>query len=160
MKQFIEQIENHRKYAIYNYTYKYIKDIIWDDEKNSKYGNDRKGYETFTEENDISVSFAGIDSLRTVYDMNNNIQSYIIETKEEINHPLLEIIDIFNKAIDEFCKIVGSVDSETLRWWLDKELDTSPRDVNSYMYAVKQLDRMVDDYDNYDDFRQFIDKIK
>lgn len=160
MKQFIEMIESHRKEAIYNYSYKYIKEIIWDDEKNEKYGDGRVGYEIFTQENEVSVSFSGIESLRKVYDMDNNVKSYILETKKEVNDPLMEIIDIYNSAVDYFCNKLGSTDSKILRWWIDSNIEVNPREVNSYLSAVKELNSYLIDYEIYEDFRLFIDKIK
>lgn len=159
MKQFIEMIESHRKEAIYNYSYKYIKEIIWDEEKNEKYGDSRVGYEIFSSTSG-RVEFSGVNSLRCEFDKDNNVKSYILETKKEVNDPLMEIIDIYNSAVDYFCNKVGSTDSKILRWWIDSNIEVNPREVNSYLSAVKELNSYLIDYEIYEDFRLFIDKIK
>ena len=77
-KQYLTLVDNHRVEAIYNNSYRYIKDIIWDDEKNIKYGNTRKGYDKYKSESKGYMSFSGEVSLRYGTTLKNHFLSYLV----------------------------------------------------------------------------------
>jgi len=157
---FLQEIEEHRGEAIYNTTHRYIKEIIWDDEKNKKYGDTREGYERYKRDSNGYMSYSGVVSLREETDKDNNIIGYMTEQKRQTNEPLKEIQEIYDRAVDKFCELVGgSSDSKVLKWWLDDNIHRDTQ-ANTYMYGVKSLEEYLDEYSWNEEFKEFIDKIK
>ena len=158
---FLNEIESHRTDAIYNYEYKYIKEIIWDDVKNEKYGITRAGYDKFKNEEPGYMTYSGETIIRTNIDRDGDVLGYMTETKRKINDSLNEIFEIYVRALDRFCELVeSSEDTSTLKWWLDKKIHIDTMEANTYLYAVKKLETFLYEYNECPEFKTFIDKVK
>lgn len=158
LDKYLKDLESHRTEAIYNYSYKYIKEIIWDDEKNEKYGDSRLGYDKFRKDVRTSVSYSGVTSLREIT-IDNGIVGYISETKNQINYPLLEISEIWKSAREEFIRELGATDTRAIDFWLDDKIYIDYTEANSYRSAIMELKDIIKDYNYDEDFRFFIDKL-
>ena len=158
-KQYLTLVDNHRVEAIYNNSYRYIKDIIWDDEKNIKYGNTRKGYDKYKSESKGYMSFSGEVSLRVETDKDNNILGYMIEEKKQINEPLLEIYKIWDDSKKSFFELLGASDPSLLEYWLDDKINVDIRCPNSFKGAIKELYDIIEEYNLNSDLKRFLDKL-
>jgi hypothetical protein len=157
----LDKLMDNRLEAIYAYSYMYIKEIVIDEEKTAKYGTERSGYEQFKQNEPGWVKVAGETSLRS-HIINDEVVGYVVETENVVNTKLGVISDIYEEAKQEFFRLLGVTDPTLLEYWLDTQIEIDFRQANSYMYAVKKLDRMLVDYFNEDEveFRAFIDRLK
>jgi len=161
LKEFLEECKEHRIEAIYNYDYRYIKEIIYDDELEKKYGNSRTGYEKFKNNEPGNMSYSGEVSLRTRVDKDDNILGYMTERKLNNNDKLNTIFEIYKNAEIRFREILKITSPETFDYWFynlgwtDEHLD-----VNNLINKIKRLERILFDYNEDMEFRNFINKIK
>lgn len=158
LKYLLTGAEANRKEAIYDYTYSYIKEIIFDDVANEHYGNTRTGYEKFNS-NEKSVSYSGENSLRTVT-VDSEIVGYVLETKRKVNEPLLDMKKSYDDAKEEVLRLLEVKDREAFLYWLDERYYVDPFQANSYTSGIKDLIMLVADYQEDEDLRKLIDKIK
>jgi len=151
---------------IYNYKYQYFTatphGMRSDDEKNHKYGTKRDGYEQLRlDEKNISVSHAGVVSLRTITDRdrNNAVIGYITEEKLSDSGWKDEISKLADECFNELCSELDVKDEESFRYFLFNDLGL----FKDYELELQsKLDKMVhvyNEYNNDEEFRAFIDKI-
>lgn len=160
MLKYIEQINGHRIEAIYNTSHRYIKEIIWDDDKNLEYGDTRKGYDRYKRETQgYDMSYGGVTSLRTETDRDGNIIGYMTETKKQVNEPLLEIAKIWEESKKGFFEILEINDPEPVEFWISDKIEINYRCPNSIRSAVYELKDMIDEYFFDESFKKFIDKL-
>lgn len=148
----------YRTDAIYNEQYRYIKEIIWDDEYQEKYGITRKGYERFKDDHPGSISFGGKISLRSV--TNNGTVKYFTQEKKEYNTSLSEMINIYEESKDKMYEILNVKDINTFDYWFDDYTDFSFHCPNVIIDNIKELEDIINKYNTDDKFKTFIDKIK
>lgn len=159
LEEFNLDIENNRIEAIYNYEYQYFKSMIPDTEAQLKYGNERSGYEKYKQEHiGMDIGHSREQSLRIV-SKDGVIEGYIVETKRTVNTKLGILSDAYNNARAKFAEILGCTDTKMLFYWLDENISISYNEANSYMYAVRKLDSLLNDYYNDEDFKEFIDRL-
>jgi len=157
LKKYIEMFEPHKLEAIYNKEYRYIKEIIWDDELNSTLGSTRKGYEKFDKG---LVSYSGEVSLRTVT-KEGNIVGYITETNLTSNVKSSMFREFYQMAKEETYRILDVKDKESFDYWLeDSGKGISFEGFNHYINGIKSLENVIEEYIEDEDFRRFLDKIK
>ena len=157
--EFLNKIENHRTEAIYNKEYRYIKQIIYDDELQEKYGSTREGYERYKRDLSGYASYSGEIDLRVQTDRDGVILGYFTEAKKKVNDPLSEIEKIYEDAKQEFFNILGCTDTEALEYWLSDKIHINPMEANSYLYGVKKLEIILKDYEEDEEFKVFLDKL-
>lgn len=164
MKDILDELETLKSNSIYNYEYKYIKEIIWDDERNSKYGNDRNGYEKYKQEDtNTYITFSGKTSLRIVEDRTTGeIVGYIAESecKDKSEKRIYELRDLAKK---EFYNALGVTNISEFEFWYNEYYGTCDFRNSSYTIVfnqIKQLINIVKRYNEDEDFKKFIDKIK
>jgi len=157
LQKYKDMYKPHKLEAIYNKEYRYIKEIIWDDELNKTLGNTRGGYEKY---NKGYVSFSGETSLRTVT-KDKEIIGYITETNLTSNVKWSLFREFYVLAKKETYKILEVKDIETFDYWLENSGNSlDNRDYNSYIMAIDSLESIINDYKEDKTFRKFIDKIK
>jgi len=161
--QYLENCKPHRTEAIFNKEYKYIKEIVWDDDLNEKHGSTREGYEQFKAENPGYISYGGEVDLRTWYDHNGEVLGYLTETKKTSNDNYVILKKQFEDAKDELYRILDVKDRENFNYWLEEEvpLHTSFRlDTNNVIENICELENIITKYKEDEEFKNFLDKIK
>lgn len=166
LNEILEQMNEVRVEAIYNKEYRYIKEIVWDDEANKKYGTSREGYEQYQKDNtNLYATFTNIESLRRMQtrDANKTDVKYFIEAKREVNTQLGQMFDLYNKARAELVKILNVKDEEAFNYYIDEHVIGSGDfrlGANELKSRVTRLIQFVDDYNNDEYLKRVIDKIK
>ena len=161
LKEFLEECDEHRLEAIYNYDYRYIKEIIYDEDLEKKYGNTRKGYEQFKKNELGTISYGGDVSLRTREDKEGNIIGYMSEKSLKNNDKLNMIAEIYERAELKFREILGVTCPESFNYWFDSlGWYDEKLDVNNLINRIRQLEGILTSYKEDKEFRSFIDKIK
>ncbi len=161
---------NQLKYEkIYNYEYSYFtktndglkKDIS----SNDKYGNDREGYEQWSQDNpDKSMSYSGVTSIREMSNRKTGeILGYMFEKKLNDNIWLKNIKVLFEKAWKEFCQELNINDSKAMDYFLFNDISYDFRD--SGQEIINKFRILLDVIEKYNDpeeldFKKMIDKIK
>jgi len=160
LKEFLEECDEHRLEAIYNYDYRYIKEIIYDEDLEKKYGNTRKGYEEFKKNEPGTMSYNDT-YLRTRRDKEGNILGYMSEKALKTNDKLNMIAEIYERAELKFREILGVTCPESFNYWFDSlGWYDEKLDVNNLINRIKRLEGILTSYDEDENFRSFIDKIK
>lgn len=160
--KFLEETKQYRIPSIYNYEYRYIKEIIWDTEKQELYGSERAGYEKYKQDNlRTNVSFSCVHSLRTCT-LDNEIQGYIVESKKSTNENFNELYNIYNKARTELYTILDVKDKESFDYYIDEHVITSEFNLseNSIISRIKTLEKLIKEYNEDEYFKKVLDKIK
>ena len=179
MKSYLKDIQSIRKDNIYNYCYKYWtgdeNGMRLDVHMNNKYGQDRKGYEqykndsvvlpdgTLSEPGQIDVSYSGVTSLRTVTDRKTNkVIGYITETKLSDNPARDEAKIIFGKQLQAVMNHLEVHDVQSFMYYINQNMPQMDfrNSVDTYLNKVRYLLELVKDYNDDEEFREFIDKIK
>lgn len=159
-QEYLDKAKENKIESIYNYEYKYIKEIIWDTEKQLKFGNKREGYERFNTK-DKSVSYSGVSSLRTVTDSANNspVIGYVLETRLTQNDAYLRMKEQYDLAKNKLYKILEVKDTESFDYWFEQIIGY-PSSENSILSHIREFGNILEQYANDDEFRKFLDKIK
>lgn len=165
--EFLENCKPHRVEAIYNTEYKYIKEIIWDDEANEKFGSSRTGYEKFKNDKDYSgsMSHGGTTDLRVRTDKDGNILGYMTESKRTNNDNYEHMLKQYELAKAKLIELLDVKDLTNFEYVLE---EFSPFRVsmrmgaNETIDAIEGLERIYTMYNHPDEteFKDFIDKIK
>lgn len=166
---FLKQAEKIRHENIHNHKYVYwIKTpngMRLDDESNHKYGDTRKGYEQWKNENDNLVAgYSGNVYLRTIETRtpNKKLVGYITEEKLSDEPWKNEIKDLSKQCFEVLCSELGVKDKETFEYFIFADIDACRGFETDAELKIK-LEAMVDVYDKYNDdehFRKLVDKIK
>jgi hypothetical protein len=165
LAKFLEETKQYRIPSIHNEEYSYIKEIIWDSAKQSKYGKERSGYEEFKQDslkNGLNIGFSGIHSLREVKDKHDNIIEYVLESKKTENNNLNELIRIYNDAREELYTILDVKDKETFDYYVDYNIIEGyfRLEANTIIDRLKDLEKMINEYNSDEFYKRYIDKIK
>jgi hypothetical protein len=160
LSEFLENIKPHRIEAIYNKEYRYIAQIIWDDELNEKYGSKREGYERFKSEQPGYVTHSGEIDLRVWRDHNGEELGYMTETKLNSNESYKIINEQFHGALKKTKEILDVKDHEAFDYWLNNEVNSTFRGPNECISAIKRLQSIIERYNEDMEFRAYLDKIK
>ena len=161
LAEFLENCRIHRVEAIYNYEYRYIKEIIYDDEFNEKFGSTREGYENWKKEKTPGgISFSGEVSLRTVTDK-DKIIGYVSESKRRENTSYMEMKKQFEEAYSKMCEIINVKDKSSFDYWFESSgYKHNITEANKFILAIEKLEELIFIYDNNSKFKKLIDKIK
>lgn len=161
LQEFIDNCQKERIEAIYNAEYKYIKEIIWDDEKNNQYGTTREGYENFKQDNNGSISHSHEIYLRENKDIKTKeTLGYLIESKRTSNDNYNIMYDNFKKAKEKFIEMLEVEDTEAFEYWLESYTSIYLAKANEIINSIKTLDNILIKYNEDKEFKRFIDKIK
>lgn len=169
MTQPFENLYNSVKSIIkinsYNYNYEYYKKtpngMILDIPTNHQYGSTRDGYDSWKKDNiELTASYSGITSVRTLTDRSGNIDGYILETKlpDRVWH--LELKEKYNEVFLEICKIMDVIDTESFRYFVENDVELSKDFGTSVMNKLRHLINVCERYDYDEDFKKLVDKIK
>jgi len=147
-----------------SYKYKYLKEIIEDEEFNEKYGEEREGYEKFRKDLDVSVYYSGEFSLRKVESRNStnsassHIPDYIVEQKIVV--PISsKSRELFLKAKEIFIKELNIKDLKTLEMWIQEYGDPSYDPRGFYSSIVLAFIKTIEEYKECEDTKYYLDKI-
>jgi len=166
MASFLTECQDHRIPSIYNTKYRYVKEIIYDTAAEEKYGTSRAGYDEWknTKKYDQSTSlgYSGVTSVRTLSDYKTGeALEYILETKETTNDSLTKMLNILEKAEEEFYKILKVTSFDTFNFWFSDQYDMMGRlEANGIISRIEKLESIIRDYNEDEEFRDFINKIK
>lgn len=159
-KPFLDECHKHRIGAIYDVNYRYIKEIIWDDETQDKYGVTREGYEKYKDEHTGQYSYSGMASLREVKH-DSGETTYFIEEKRPVNSELSYIINQYELAKAKLFEVLEVKDIKTFEIFLTEYKDLYfTKDVNTIISNIKGFENFLSEYNNDADFKRVIDKIK
>jgi hypothetical protein len=164
--EFLENCKPHRIESIYNKEYRYIKQIIWDDELNEKFGSTREGYEKFKNDRSIpgNMSYGGEIDLRIRYDRDSGLPlGYMTETKLTSNESYKIMQEQFDNALKKTKEILDVKDEESFMYWLNNERPPFGgwrRGANETISAIQHLEKIIKDYNEDEEFKSFLDKIK
>jgi hypothetical protein len=133
-----------------------------DDEKNHKYGESRKGYDQWNEDNPShTASYAGVVSLRTIDDRDNGRKvGYITEEKLSENR-WSEISILVDDCFIALCRELNVKDNENFKYFITTNFDYF--DDGGRMELLDELEVMEQIYVNYhndEEYKRFIDKLK
>lgn len=157
---YVDECHKHRIGAIYDVEYKYIKEIIWDDCAQEKYGKSREGYEQYKSENPGQYSYAGMVSLREV-NHSSGETTYFIEEKRAVNSDLSDIVKQYELAKAKLYEILEVKDVQSFEIFLTEYKDLYfTKDVNTIISNIKGFENFLSEYNNDPDFKRVIDKIK
>lgn len=162
LKDFLDSCKPHRVESIYNKEYKYIKEIIWDEEKNNKYGNTRKGYDSYKQEIEGTASYSGEIELR-VTKKDGQIVGYFTETKLSSNEHLNLIFVQYQLALEKTKEILKVKDKNSFMYWLTNErppFGGFKMGTNEIVGAIQNLESIIRDYNEDEEFKRYLDKIK
>jgi hypothetical protein len=164
--EYLNNCKPHRVESIYNKQYRYIKEIIWDDERNEKYGNTRAGYDRFNQEDSLNglMSYSGEIDLRVLNDRETKEPLlYMTETKCSSNESYMIIFEQYQHALNKLQELLEVTDTESLNYWLNEcrpSFTNYSRGANETISAIQSLEEIYNDYNEDEEFRSFIDKIK
>lgn len=162
LSQYLENCKKHRIESIYNIEYRYIKEIIWDDEANNKFGNDRTGYEKF--KNDFNypgdLTYSGLVDLRVRIDKEGNALGYITETKLTYNESYNIMYSQYSQAKEKLYEILEIKNRETFDYWFNNYSYVNLKSGNDIIYSIKSLEEIIVKYNEEEEFKKFIDAIK
>jgi len=167
LKEYILNASHYRNNASYNKEYKYIKEIIWDNEAQEKFGNTRDGYEKFRNDESYpgGISYSGEIDLRIRTDVETgDVLGYLTESKKTMNDDFEHMIKQFEDAKAKTFEILGVKDVETFNFWLEEYaggiFGFSRSGANETIIAIETLESIIIEYDKSKKFKKFIDKIK
>jgi len=166
MASFLTECQDHRIPSIYNTKYRYVKEIVYDTEAEEKYGTSRAGYDEWKNtkkyNQTTSLGYSGVTSIRTLSDYKTGeTLGYILETKETTNDSLTKMLNILEKAEEEFYKILDVTAFDTFNFWFQDQYDTMRNlEANSIISRIERLEGIINDYNEDEEFRNFINKIK
>ena len=160
LKKYLEECKIHRKESIYNKEYRYIKEIIWDDELQAKFGKTREGYDKYKNDYSIKghVAYGGFNDLREITD-DNKIIGYLLETKKSNNESYTELIKILNNAKQATINLLNIKDLVAFDYYLDTRGFNYYNSTNELIGKIEKLEEIIDDYNNEEDFKLYLDKI-
>lgn len=164
--EYLKECDLQDREPIYSFRYKYIKEIVWDDEKNIKYGDSRDGYEKFKHSNeyirkDTSDSFYVV--LKETEDkVTRESTGYTIETKSINLKNQDKLKELVSNAQLECMSLLG-IKSPSFLFWLNGYSGYGGTYINSIdaaRHKIKFLIGIIEDYAVQEDFKDFIDKFK
>jgi|SaaInl8_200m_RNA_FD_contig_81_619839_length_10764_multi_4_in_0_out_0_8 hypothetical protein len=163
LAEFLENCKPHRVEAIYNTDYRYIKEIIYDTEAEERYGRSRAGYEQYGLENPGSMSFSGEIDLRIRTDIDGNVLGCMTETKRTNNDNFTHMVKQYDDAKAELIKLLDVKDIENFNYWLEEAAPfrvSTRMGANETISAIEDLELIYETYNEDEDFKKFLDKIK
>lgn len=163
-EKYLERLSELSPKGLKAYTYRYVKEIIYDNQAETEYGTTREGYEKFKQANkDLDVSYSGATSLRHIDDCEGTV-GYILETKESEDDRYNEIDKILLDAWEEFYIVLEVEDKESVKHYLDIRINADVPMAIPYHKRmereVKFLRDFVDEYREDEEIKRFFDKIK
>jgi len=156
----IRNLNDYKKNLKYTYLNLINKDRMHfeeSEELREKYGIDRDGFERFKNEYDVDIPSS---SLRYVKDSNGNIINLVIETSTK-NDNNKEIEELVNEAKEYVYNKLDIKDSESFEFYIENHFITF-KDFNDnyYINYLNALEELLSSYEEDEDFRNFINKIK
>ncbi len=164
LAKYLENCQPYRVEAIYNTEYKYIKEIIWDDELQDKFGNTRAGYDKLKNDRNIKggFDFGGQTDLR-VRTYEDKIIGYMTETKKTQNDDFKILLKQYEDAKKEMYKILKVKDTDTFDYYLENNnisFSFSRSGANETISSIETLEEIITEYNDDPVFKRFLDKIK
>jgi hypothetical protein len=162
LAEYLNACKPHRVEAIYNSQYRYVKEIVYDEDMEKAYGDTREGYNQFRRDVKCSVSHAGEVSLRDVRDAKGELTGYITETKLTSNEGWNLMYEQYESALEKTKELLGVEDEKNFQYWMDNsgECHISTAGANEIVNSIKSLEGIIEDYQEDEDFRRYLDKIK
>jgi len=166
-KDYSKELQLIYKDTLKNYEYKYYNKTSMgmelNEDANTYFGNNRAGYEYFKQENpDSTVDYANT-SLRTVYDsVSKKITGYITEKTLSCTPQKDEARKIFNLQLQEVINYLDVKDEAAFMFYINAEMESSDfnTSVDYYKSKVSYLVDLIQEYNEDEEFRYFINKIK
>lgn len=161
LAEYLEECKQHRIKSIYNYEYRYIKEIIYDTEKEERYGTERDGYEQYKKETKGSLSYGGEVSLRT-NTTDGEIDGYVSEEKLKENINLNKMKDILSRAKQHLMNTLMVKDIGSFEYWLatlDTGMMADNKSVNGITAMIEFYEWIIEAYQGDKDYKKYVDKI-
>jgi len=168
LEKLLKDIKEIYKKDAWNYRYQYFtksgKDIIYDEKFNDIFGSDRSGYEKYKSENlDSYIEVSGKVSLREVKDsISRETIGYITEEKLPGEGSIQRAREIYEETFNIVREILKVKDNESFMFYViqnEPKYDFKPS-INEYIQRTEWLVELVRDYENDEEFRHFLNKIK
>jgi len=142
-----------------SYEYEYILSIEIDEERNSKYGKSRKGYEQFKRDYPHLYPDIPNDSLRPIINRETSkIEGFVLEKQQFNNELNEEIRELFNSSLDSVIEYFNG--GEVLRDFLMQYIITDYSAFStSYVEQMESLKEIVADYKEDEKFKKLIDTL-
>lgn len=161
LAEYINNCKPHRVEAIYDTEYRYIKEIVYDEEKQSRYGSSREGYERYKRDMEGYASYSGELDLRVQKSREGEVLGYFTESKLTSNESYKIMMQQYDMALSETKKILGVNDDEAFMFWLETEFSWGFRNgANEIISGIEKLEGIIARYESDHDFKRFIDKVK
>jgi hypothetical protein len=165
--EFLENCKPHRIEAIYNTKYTYVKEIIYDTELQELYGDSRDGYDKFKNRKldtttATDISHGGVLDLR-ILTQDGKESGAVIETKRTSNDNYNQMFIQYQLAKLKLLEILEIKDSGSFLYWYEENysgFNFSRGGANETITAIERLENIIIKYNNEEEFKEFIDKIK
>lgn len=162
-----KQARSISKNNAFNYTYEYYKKtpngMLKDTEFNHEYGDTRKGFEKWKEDNDNLYANVAKTSIREIINRTTgSLIGFVFETKESHESWIFEVHELIDKAFEIFCADLEVKDKEAVEMYLFDNVGIS---FHRHETLFQKFNIMQTTYEKYNDpdeesFRKVFDKIK
>jgi len=168
LEKLLKSLREIYKKDAWNYKYQYFtksgKDIIYSEKFNKMFGDDRNGYEKYRKDNpDSYVEVSGKVSLREVKDnISNKTVGYITEEKLPGEGSIQRAREIYEETFNIVREILKVKDNESFMFYViqnEPRYDFRPS-IEEYIQRTEWLVELVREYENNEEFRHFLNKIK
>lgn len=165
LKELYDTVHSVIKSNSYNYHYEYYKKtpngMVLDIPLNHQYGSTRDGYDSWKKDNkELTASYSGMTSVRTVTDRTGYVDGYIFETKLPDRTWHTELKEKYDAAFLEICKLLEVKDIESFGYFVENDVELSKDYSTSIMNKLRHIIDVFERYEYDDDFRKLVDKIK
>jgi len=163
----IKKFKELKKETIYNYKYSFFNkdekgNLMVNEEFNSKYKDNRAGYDNFREDYQCQVGYAEELSLRPILKTDDDEIKNLIILEEKLSYETYteRANKIEKEAKKEFIDIIKAKDLDMLDIFLsDKILIDYHITTDNLLNNIKTYLNLIEQYKKDKDFKKYIDKI-
>jgi hypothetical protein len=166
-KSYLKEIQAIRKDSLNNYEYTYFNKtnngMEYSVDVNRYFGTDRAGYEKFKQENPDSYVDHPTTSLRSVVDRISGKTVGFITEKTLSSTPMRdEAKRLFDLQLEEVIRYLEVKDLDSFMYYIDEKTTTFDFNdsVEIYRNKLSSLIDIIDEYENDEEFRKYLNKIK
>jgi hypothetical protein len=170
MKEFnnyLQAAKSIHKDTLQNYEYVYYNKtpngMEYNNDVNEYFGNTREGYEKFRQENPDSFVDYATTSLRPVRDnVTKNVIGYITEKTLSCTPMRDEAKKLYKLQLQEVIDYLEVKDINSFMFYVDTNSENGSfgNDTSLYISKISYLVDLIEEYEEDEEFKSFIDKIK